>query len=294
MSNESAATADESDEPGAADDETVRAAELEVLREENQRLREEFAAAKRTQYRQTSFALVGVGLLAGVAGLLFPDARDVLLALGGTGVFVGVLTYYLTPEQFLPASVGRDVYGTLAENEAALVSELGVSGDPVYVPLEDSRDSVRLFVPQHADHALPDAASLEDIFVVTDRERERGVSFRPAGAKLFAEFRRALTSELGEDASTVVPQLTDALVQQFELVESVQTDIDAAGGRVTFAVSGSIYGPLDQFDHPVVSVLAIGLATGLDEPITVETDDSGDERGDYLVTCRWDAKAVET
>jgi hypothetical protein len=270
------------------DDETARTAELEVLREENRRLREEFAAAKRTQYRQTALLLVGVGLLAAVAGVLFPNARNVLLALGGTGVFVGVLTYYLTPEQFLPASVGRDVYTALAGNEADLVTELGLQDATVYVPLAEGAHDVRLFVPQHADYTIPDGDALGDVFVVTDAARERGVSLEPTGATLFAEFQRALTGDLGDDAATLAAQLTDALVEQFELVGSAETEVDADDGRVTIGVTDSTYGPVDQFDHPLVSVLAVGIAQGLERSVTTEVEASDDERVDYRITCRWE------
>lgn len=289
MSSEELTTED-GDDPGdaAVDDETARTAELAVLREENRRLREEFAAAKRTQYQRTALLLVGVGLLAAVAGLLFPNAREVLLALGGTGVFVGVLTYYLTPEQFLPASVGRDVYTALARNEADLVAELGLQDVTVYVPLADGGRDVRLFVPQHADYTVPDDDALGDVFVVTDDERERGVALEPTGATLFTEFERALTGDLGDDAATLAPQLTDALVEQFELVGSVETDVEADGGRATVGITDSAYGPVDQFDHPLVSVLAVGFARGLAQPVTTEVEDSDDGRVDYRITCRWE------
>lgn len=291
MSSEELQTEDgneDTPEDVPVDDETARAAELEVLREENRRLREEFAAAKRTQYQQSALLLVGVGLLAAVAGLLFPNAREVLLALGGTGVFVGILTYYLTPEQFLPASVGRDVYAALARNEADLVAELGLQDATVYVPLTESASDVRLFVPQHAEYTIPDGDVLGDVFVVTDDERERGVSLEPTGATLFSEFERALTGDLGDDAATLATQLTDALVEQFELVGSTETDVDADGGRVTVGITDSTYGPVDQFDHPLVSVLAVGFARGLEQSITTEVEGSDDGRVDYRITCRWE------
>jgi len=262
-------------------------AELEVLREENARLREEYARARQSQYRRTAITLVVVGLLAAVAGVLFPSARTVLFALGGTGVFVGVLTYYLTPEQFLPADVGRRVYEVLADNEADVISELGLREERVYVPTGASIDDVRLFVPQHADYEVPDADALADAFVVTDREQERGFTFEPTGTALATEFERALTGDLGDDPATLVPQLTDALVEQFELAASTDPEVDADGGRVTVGITGSAYGPVDRFDHPIASFLAVGLAHGLDEEVTVAVEAVADGRADYLVTCGW-------
>lgn len=269
-------------------DQTTLAAEVEVLREENQRLREEYAAARRTQYRRTALTLVGVGALASLAGLLFASSRTILLALGGTGVFVGVLTYYLTPEQFLPASVGRDVYEALAQNESALVGELGLQDDQIYVPTDDGRTAVRLFVPQHASYDVPDAESLDDVFVVTNEEDERGVALHPTGTSLVDEFERALVGEFGDDPATLASQLTDGLVEQLELVGSADPDVDAGAGRVTVGIAESSYGPVDRFDHPIASFLAVGFARGLGTPVTVEVEPGAGDRADYLVTCRWD------
>src|SRR5699024_5189946 len=108
------------------------AAQIDVLREENQRLREEYARARRTQYRRTALALAAVGLLATLGGVALPDSRTVLFALGGTGLFAAALTRYLTPEQFISASVGEGIYGSLAATEAALVAELGLQDERLY------------------------------------------------------------------------------------------------------------------------------------------------------------------
>lgn len=267
---------------------TLRA-QVEVLEAENERLREEYAAARRTQYRNTALALGVVGVLAAVVGVLFPNARTVLFALGGTGIFVAILTYYLTPEQFLPASLGRSVYETLADNEAQVVSELGLGDERVYVPTEE-RTKTRLFVPHHAEYEVPDSESLQDVFVVTDDERERGLALRPTGAALVDEFERALTGDFGSDAATVTEQVTDALVEQFEVVDSTETDIDSAAGRATVGVTGSAYGAVDRFDHPVASTVAVALAQGLGTAVQVETESGDDGSSDYLVTCYWDAE----
>ena len=121
------------------------AGEVALLEAENEQLRTEYARLQQTQYRQTAIALVGVGLVAALGGLLLPSARTVLLALGGTGVFLGVLTYYLSPERFLSASVGRAVHETAASNQAGIVAELGLSETRLYAPVGEA--DVRLYVP---------------------------------------------------------------------------------------------------------------------------------------------------
>jgi hypothetical protein len=265
------------------------AGQLDVLAEENRRLRDEYARARRTRYRRSALGLAVLGTLAALAGVAFPDTRTVLFALAGTGLFAGVLTYYLTPERFLAAAIGRDVYASLADNEADLVTELGLQETAVYVPCESaSTPPAWLFVPHRSDYEVPDDDALEELFVVTETERSRGVSFRPSSAPLHEEFDRALADDLATEPAALADQLTEGLVEQFELADSATTDVDPEGGRVSIGISGSAYGPLDRFDHPIESFLGVGFARGLTLPVTVETTPA-DDRADILVTCRWSA-----
>ena len=264
------------------------AGEVALLETENEQLRTEYARLQQTQYRQTAIALVGVGLVAALGGLLLPSARTVLLALGGTGVFLGVLTYYLSPERFLSASVGRAVYETTASNQAGIVAELGLSEARLYVPVGEA--DVRLYVPASPSEPLPDDDdALGERFVVTDEAR--GVAFEPSGQALLADIEQALTDDLGSEPAAVARQLREALVEQFELVDSAEQSVpdesDREAGELTVGVEGSAYGPLERFDHPVASVLAVGLARALDAPVAVAVDPDGNDRVDATVTCRW-------
>ena len=80
-------------DPESADETTADlAAQVELLAEENRRLRAEYARARQTTYRRTALGLFAVGALAVLGGVAFPHSSDVLFALGGTGLFAGVLT----------------------------------------------------------------------------------------------------------------------------------------------------------------------------------------------------------
>ncbi|MDS0280798.1 hypothetical protein [Haloarcula onubensis] len=259
--------------------------QVELLAEENERLRESYTRAKRTEYRRTAFGLAAVGAVAAAAGLLVPTASAVLFALAGTGLFGGILTYYLTPERFIAADVGRDVYATLADNEAALVGELGLTSERVYVPLSGNEVPVRLFVPQQSDYDLPDADALTGQTVLADDPATRGVALAPSGARLLGDLETALRGSLADAPGDLAVQLCDALVEQFELVDSADPETDADGTACRVAVSDSVYGPLDRFDHPVVSLLATGFAVGLSVPVTTEVRTDTD--GASVVTLRW-------
>lgn len=278
--------AQSSGSPAEDQDRDELLARITRLNAENRRLREEYARARRSQYRRTALGLFLVGVVAAAGGALFPDARTVLFALGGIGIFGGVLTLYLTPESFVPASVGERVYRASAENGGALVADLGLSEQRVYVPVGDEHDTVRLYVPQSSEYDPPEVDDLEDVFVVGPAG-QRGVSLRPTGEPLFAEFERTLTAPLADRAVPLLDQLATALVEQFEIADSAEGNVDEEAGRAEVSVTGSTYGDVDQFDHPVASFLAVGFARTFERPVGVRTV-TGDDREGTLLVLEWE------
>ncbi|ELZ14184.1 hypothetical protein C477_21100 [Haloterrigena salina JCM 13891] len=262
------------------DDRRELAAQVELLADENRRLREEYVRARQSRYRATAIGLAAIGIVAALGSIAFPDAREVLVALGATGLFGALLTYYLTPSRFVAADVGERVYTASTANVAAIGDELGLRDERVYLPGETA--PARLYVPQHADYSLPDERAGP---IVVDDDA-RGLLLEATGAELFRPFERALTGDLAADPTPLAAQLTDGLVEQFELARSAESDVDAGDGRATIAVSDSAFGPIDRFDHPIPSFLAVGFAAGLERPIRLEIA-PGDDRADWLITCRW-------
>lgn len=261
--------------------------QLELLREENERLRRSYALARRNSYRRSALGLAVIGVIAIGGAALFPAAREVLLALGGTGLFGAVLTYYLTPERFIAADVGTAVYGAMAETEAAIVDDLGLTDQRVYVPTDAPDPEAWLFVPQHVEYRIPDNDALAAPFVAGNEESERGVSVHPTGSQLVREFDAVRTGDPGGDPGAAIDQLADAVTEQFELATSADVDVAPDERRATVAVTDSAFGAADRFDHPIQSLLAVGLATALDRPVVAETTVAANERADYLVTLRW-------
>lgn len=257
-------------------------ASIETLEDENEHLRRELERARRTRYRRTAIGLALLGLVGLGGAAVFPGVRTVLVALGATGLFAALLTYYLTPERFVAATVSERVYTALASTLESIVADLELSETRLYVPVDGS-PAVRLYVPETPGAEPPDSDALRAPFVVADPHR--GLSTRPTGDGLRAEFEAA--SDPPPDAvEPLVAAGCDALVEQFELVDAADSDIETDDGRATIRVTNPAFGNLDSFDHPVVSFLATMLANELEEPITVEIDD--DERAGRLVTCRWE------
>ena len=282
--------AEASSEEGQQDVDALQA-QLELLREENERLRREYSRAKQARYRQTAIGLAGIGLAAVVAGLVFPAERTVLLALGATGLFGGLLTAMITPEQFVAASVGERTYAVLAENFDRVAGALGLQDDRIYLPIEDGgTTSIQLFVPQHAEYDLPETDAVSTPFVVPANDRARGLMVRPTGEELHAELARAVSGELATEPALLLEQVADGIVEQFELAESVTTEV--SDGQATIGVTGSVYGDLDRFDHPIPSVLGAALSTQLDTPVSVSVQPGEDRRADTLVVCEWETETA--
>lgn len=273
MSDPETPTASTDDDPTERRDDGLTVADLEaqveLVEAENRRLRNAVSEAKRSNYRRAAAGHGLLGVLALVGGLVFPDVRTVLFALGGTGLFIGVLTYYLTPERFIPASVGERVYAALADTIANAVTELGLSEQRIYVPREND---VRLYVPQRDGGDVPDEEALDSTFVIDDDRSARGMATEPTGRPLYDELRSALTGPEPTTARDAATQLRDGLVEVFELGDAAEVDVETSedGGRVTIELTNSVYEAANGFDNPAVSLVAVGLATAVNQPVRAE------------------------
>ena len=272
---------------GESEYEESTAARIELLAEENHRLRAEYARAKQSKYRRTAYGLFTVGLVTVAVGLLVTDGREVLLTLGVTGLFGGVLTFYLTPSRFVAADVSERIYAAMANNYEGLVSQLGLSDIRLYIPATEL--PARLYVPQSREYQIPDP---DDGPLVVE-QGERGLLVQATGALLYWEFEQTTSVPVATGPEQLATQLMDALSQQFELVDAVDADAETAAGRLTFRLSGGTFGNLDRFDHPIPSFVAASYATALDTPVRLEVDPTTD-RADWLVTLRWEPSAVDT
>lgn len=266
-------------------------ARVEVLEEENRRLRQAYSRIRRTRHRRTAIGLVALGLVGLGSAILFPAGRVVLVVLGATGVFGGLLTWYLTPERFVAADIGERVYAALAGNMASITAELGLAEHGRYVPLADAPDrEAVLYLPQAGPRqpGAPAAQTLSTTFVVPEDPDRRGLALRPTGEPLVAALREASSGGLPDEPAVLVDLLCDGLREQFELVDAARPDVDVLDGRASVAVAGSAYGAVDRFDHPIASLLATGLAVGLETAVEVAVDRTAHDRGEYLVTVRWE------
>ena len=256
------------------------------LESELTRLREEYAAARRLQYRRTAIGLGLVGLLALTGAVAFQSVREVLIVLGATGVFAAILTYYLTPETFIPADIGERVSADLADNIGSIIVELGLTADRIYVPISDQqRPSVRLFIPRLETYDMPEPNELDDAFVISEQMHTSGVALTPTGSSLFTRFEEARRAPLAEEPAVLAEQLATGLTDALEIAGDVGTDL-VDETTLTVRIRENRFGDATQFDHPAVSFVAVGLALGVETPVSVEYHEDEDPTT-LRATYRW-------
>jgi hypothetical protein len=239
-----------------------------------------------------ALTIVAFGVLALVGGVIFADVRAILYVLFWTFLFAVVLFRFLTPERRVRATVAEKVYAAPAANTAALVEADDQANAHVYVPKRAERpDDVpaRLVVSPHysLDSESIDATSPEPSFEFLDTDRPREVSLQPSGGRLFREFESMLRGDLSESPDELAVQLADGVTEGLELADRVVLSAGPTERQVAFEVADSPYGPVDRFDHPVQSFLAVGLAAGLARPVVAETTAKEGDSG-YAVRCRWE------
>lgn len=275
-------------------------AQVEVLQEENRRLRADYVRAKQTEYRHAALTLVLFSLVAGGGALLFQDVRATLFGLAGIGMVTAILIYYLMPHHVATATVGERTYATLAQVGEAISADLGLQETRIYVPLTGDDDvpgdtvGARLFIPLHTSYTIPEPAALSSVFVVQTDTQTRGVSLPPTGGFLVQECRETMVDELASTPEPLCDQLTDALVAGFELADDAVADVDSAEGKATLGVRNSTFGAINRFDHPLPSFVAVGLAVGLQTPVeraAITTNKQGEF--DTTVTYTWDSESVD-
>ncbi|QSW99412.1 hypothetical protein [Haloterrigena alkaliphila] len=251
---------------------------VDRLTTRNERLREQVDRSRQSGTRRMTYGLVGLAILSVGAGFVVSSAQPVLFALAGVALVGALLTSTLSLGRFIERGDATEVYATCAANYEAIVAASGLSDERHYVPSDDDR--IRLVVPRD-----PDAAP-ETVEASVDADPGgQGLVLEPIGTGFVRELEETLSEAVTPTAAATVDQLTDALEDRFEFVAAANSTVDE--GRAEIAVTASAFGPVDRFDHPVASILAVGLVAHLERPVRLEVTEDA-ERGQWLVTYRWD------
>jgi hypothetical protein len=261
--------------------------QIEPRKEENQRLHREHESLTRTDGSRWSTVTLGILLVASVGALagsfLYPAEQTLLLSLGGAGLFVGLLAVAMRPDR---SGLHESVFGVVSRNNTGLVAELGLQDMHVYVPSETDPPGF-LFVPQQTDFVPPSDDDRGPVSVDVEPDRASGLTLYPTGGPLFRRFEAMQDGAVPTDSGQLAGQLCEALEDGFELAGTAHPVVDGFEGRATVTFAGTAYGPVDRFDHPVRSFVGVGLAVGLERPVTVESISQSERDEGLDVVYRW-------
>jgi mRNA-degrading endonuclease toxin of MazEF toxin-antitoxin module len=179
-------------------------------------------------------------------GLVSPAFDTLLIAWGGTALLGALLLVVFGTTRTVRADVATDVYATLADT---CRTATGID-DAAYAPTDDG---VRL------GGTVPTGVAL------TDR----------------IEAATVTDPEAPEEHLHV---LSDGLVEELELAADARAEVGDGTGTVT--VKGCRIGTDELFDHPVASVVGVGLARATGLAIAVEATPREDG---LVVDCTWPA-----
>jgi len=256
------------------------------------------------RYRLAGVALALLGVASAVAAALVDPGteREILVGFAGVGLYGAALTYVLRPAATRDVDPGERVYDALAATGEALRADLDLPDRSVYAPTTDQRDGfapVALVVRGDATGAITGRKPVLGDRVATADATDGGtdappirpgatdsIAVYPTGAALFDAFEEIAVVDLGTDPVELTEQLAEAAVSGLGLAVAVEPSIDGADGRATLTVRDPRFGAATGFDHPVVSFLAVGLAVGLDTPVTTSVEPL-DVDGTYRVVCEW-------
>ncbi|PAU85617.1 hypothetical protein CK500_02650 [Halorubrum salipaludis] len=199
------------------------------------------------------FAALGVALVAG--GAVAPAFETLLFVWGGTALFVALLLRFVATGDTVSAAVATDIYTAAAGN----ARRGSPAGDHRYV---SGADGVELVVGDSAFDAVGER------LLATSGVLEADAAVVDGGT---ADGEAAIDERLAV--------LADVLVNDLELARRARASTD--GGVATVTVTGSRVGTTELFDHPVASVVGVGLARGRDAPVAVEATV---EDGELVVT----------
>lgn len=207
----------------------------------------------------------------GGIGVLLPAVRELSLLLGGTGIFIGMVSYLVMMDRAVPLAVAEGVYRAKTHNVETLMEELGGERAYVYVPEMEADGEAGILL------SFPAGDCVESV---------SNIRLQPTGLVLYKEFESALGGEASSDPDILVEQLVDGLLNQFEIVQTVILE-DVFSDGVTIGVKESLFGPETAFDHPVISFFGVGIANGLGHAVLVTDIEASDEFYDFLVTYKW-------
>ncbi len=228
-----------------------------------------------------SFTLLGTGLAAFTASILYASSPLALIGLGLT--FWGALLLYIRtekhPKEALISKTAPPALATLNQ----LITELNFNGHAVYLPPKYLKDfeSSKIFIPKQPETKLPAPEQMraEAKMFVTDPE---GILLTPPGAELTKHFENTLEISFTRiDLQHLASHLPRLFVEDLEIAANLE--IGVSKHKVDVKIENSTYETVHteaeklpkvcgSIGCPICSALAGAIAKAAGKPVIIERE----------------------
>lgn len=230
------------------------------------------------------FFLLGVGMVALVASVMFASSISTFIGLGLT--FWGLLAFFIQPAKYVKSDLMNATAISSLRTIDKMMIGMGYREKGVYIRARDS-DKAIVFVPSEPFSVIPELSSAGDGIFLSKPE---GLLVPPPGLALATLIERKLGFKLKNcGLETLVEALPRVLVEDLEIVKDV--DIEVAGDTVRFKLYDSIYSDFCAevrdtsrrcgLGCPMCSALASILTMATGKPVLYDEDKTSD---DYRTT----------
>lgn len=227
------------------------------------------------------FFLLGVGMLALVAAIVFASAIATFIGLGLA--FWGMLAFFIQPKKYVKSDLMNATAISSLTTVDKMMKVMGYGEKGVYIQAGDSDQAV-VFVPSEPFSMIPEASDVQDKTFVSN---PKGLVVTPPGLALATLIENKLgfkVKNCGIDA--LVEALPKVLVEDLAIVKDVE--IDVTKDTIRFKLYDSIYSDFCTelretsrrcgMGCPMCSALASILTVATGKPVLYEEDRLSDDR----------------
>jgi len=265
--------------------------ETELLKE-FQKLERAQLKPKLNLTKTVSLALLGTGIAALTASILYSSSTLAFIGLGLT--FWGTLFLYIRTEKPIQENLIDKTASPALTTLNQIITELGYKDQAIYLPPEYLRDleSSKVFIAKQEKTRLPTPKQIqkqEKMFAT----KPEGILITPPGADLTNLFEKTLdTSFTRVDLQYLERNMPRLLVEDLEIAENVE--IQTKENKVYAKIENSIYknthkeaekspNATTSIGCPLCSAIACAIAKAAGKPVTIENHQTTED-GRTIVT----------
>jgi len=255
------------------------------MQESGQETKKIFSQPKelRQERRPTTvvgFFLLGIGMIALVAAVVFASTISAFIGLGLT--FWGMLGFFIEPEKYVKSDLMNATAISSLRTVDKMMQVMGYGEKGVYIQAGDS-DKAVVFVPSEPFSMIPERSDVED---KTFLSNPSGMLVPPPGLALATLIENKLGFKVKRcGLEALLDALPKVLVEDLQIVKDVE--IEVTKDTVRFKLYDSIYADFCSevretsrrcgLGCPMCSALATILTIATGKPILYEEDKMSDD-----------------